>query len=155
MPIVPRLTAHEFVTAAFGPDLHEKRVKSIAATLEGALTCARFGRRDRACDGGRERPRSEARHQAGGSPSPQQGIFPWDLAEWRVPFVVADRKEIVVAFDWTDFDDDDQTTITAHLVEPHKRTTPLIWKTLRKSKLKGQRNDAEDEVLARVRDVCS
>jgi hypothetical protein len=31
----------------------------------------------------------------------------------------AERTEIVIALDWTDFDDDDQTTLVASLVMNH------------------------------------
>jgi hypothetical protein len=64
-------------------------------------------------------------------------IKPW------VRFVVGIRKEIVVALDWTDFEKDDHTTLCAYLVTRHGRSTPLAWKTVKKSTLKGTRNDHE------------
>jgi Transposase DDE domain len=64
-------------------------------------------------------------------------IKPW------VRFVVGVRKEIVVALDWTDFEKDDHTTLCAYLVTRHGRSTPLAWKTVKKSTLKGTRNDHE------------
>jgi hypothetical protein len=64
-------------------------------------------------------------------------IRPW------VKFVVGVRKEIVVALDWTDFEKDDHTTLCAYLVTSHGRSTPLAWKTVKKSTLKGTRNDHE------------
>jgi hypothetical protein len=70
-----------------------------------------------------------------------------------VPFVVAQRAEAVVVLDWTDFDKDDQTTLAAYLVTNHGRATPLMWMTVPKSELKGQRNDHEDVVLGRLADV--
>ncbi len=39
------------------------------------------------------------------------GVDVWKLAARWVPFVVGDRPEIVVALDWTDFDQDNQSTI--------------------------------------------
>ena len=63
---------------------------------------------------------------------------------------VGERSEILVALDWTDFADDGQATIALHLVTGHGRATPLVWKTVRKSELKGRRNFYEDEVLARL-----
>jgi hypothetical protein len=64
------------------------------------------------------------------------------LKPW-VKFVVGVRKEIVVALDWTDFEKDDHTTLCAYLMTRHGRATPLTWKTVKKSTLKGTRNDHE------------
>jgi len=43
-----------------------------------------------------------------------------------VSFVVGIRTEIVVALDWTEFDNDEQK-LAAFLVTDHGRATPLIW----------------------------
>ena len=49
--------------------------------------------------------------------------------------VPAQTEEIVVALDWTDFDDDDHTTLSAYLVTRRGRAMPLVWKTVSHSKL--------------------
>jgi DDE family transposase len=74
------------------------------------------------------------------------------FASW-VPFVVGDRPEIVTALDWTDFDDDNQSTIVLSMITSHGRATPLLWKTVVKSELKGWRNEHEDLLLERFREV--
>lgn len=82
-----------------------------------------------------------------------KGIKVWELfAQW-VPYALGERKEAVVALDWTDFDADGQTTLVASLVASHGRTTPLVWHTLEKSALEGMRNETEDFVLNRLRQV--
>jgi hypothetical protein len=53
-----------------------------------------------------------------------------------VPFVLARRKEAIIALDWTDFDSDGQSTIALHLITDHGRATPLVWKTVNKNELK-------------------
>ena len=63
------------------------------------------------------------------------------------------RPEIVVALDWTEFDADNQSTIALYLVTKHGRATPLLWKTVVKSELKGWRNEHEDVLLERLRQV--
>ena len=68
------------------------------------------------------------------------------LKQW-VQFVVGARKEIVIALDWTDFEKDDHTTLCAYVVTRHGRATPLVWKTVKKSTLKGTRNDHEYELV--------
>lgn len=64
-----------------------------------------------------------------------------------VPHMLASRTEAVVALDWTEFDKDDQSTLAIHLVTRHGRATVLIWVTVKKSELKGHRNDIEDQLL--------
>jgi hypothetical protein len=68
-------------------------------------------------------------------------------------FIVGERKEIVVALDWTEFDRDRHSTLSLHLVTHHGRATPLLWKTVSKSRLSGKRNDHEDRLLKRLRSV--
>ena len=70
------------------------------------------------------------------------------LAHW-VPFVVGDRREIMVALDWTDFDADGQTTLMLSLLTRHGRATPLYWLTVDAKTLKGRRNGYEYQVLVR------
>jgi Transposase DDE domain len=68
------------------------------------------------------------------------------LKQW-VQFVIGARKEIVIALDWTDFERDDHTTLCAYVVTRHGRATPLVWKTVKKSTLKGTRNEHEYELV--------
>ena len=82
-----------------------------------------------------------------------QGIVVWDMFAPWVAEVVGARKTIVVAMDWTDFDADDQATLALSLVTNHGRATPLLWLTVLKDELKGQRNDFEDLCLARLAKV--
>jgi hypothetical protein len=69
--------------------------------------------------------------------------------EW-VKFVVGVRKQIVIAMDWTDFDDDDHTTLCAYLVTNHGRATPMVWQTVRKSELAGRRTEIEHAMVKRL-----
>ena len=64
--------------------------------------------------------------------------------------MVGQRRSIVVAMDWTDFDADDQTTLALNLVTNHGRATPLLWLTVFKGELKAKRNDYEDLCLLRL-----
>jgi hypothetical protein len=82
-----------------------------------------------------------------------QGVDVWDLFDYWIPEMVGERKEIVVAMDWTDYDADDQSTIAINLVTRHGRATPLIWKTVLKSTLKNNRNQYEDDVLVKLKET--
>jgi hypothetical protein len=77
----------------------------------------------------------------------------WCCFEKTVPYIIGARKEIIVAMDWTDFDNDKQATLSINLVTTHGRATPLIWKTFSKKGLKDKRNDYEDELLCRLKEV--
>ena len=77
----------------------------------------------------------------------------WDsFARW-VLHLVGERKAIVVAMDWTDFDHDGQSTLALHLVTGHGRATPLLWVTVWKEELAERRNDFEDVCLARLKEL--
>jgi hypothetical protein len=70
-----------------------------------------------------------------------------------VPYVIGPRQEIRVALDWTEFDHDNHSTIALNMITRHGRATPLVWKSVRKSSLKGQKNRYEDELLLRFKEV--
>ncbi len=144
----------KFVDEATGGDVHAARVLSLANSVQGVLHAAALG----------VTTIGKALAQARGI-LPRSGVkqvdrllsnsklSPWQLMASWVPYVVAERTEVVVALDWTDFDDDDQTSICINLLTSHGRATPLVWHTATKSGLKGNRADAEDMVLARLREV--
>jgi hypothetical protein len=77
----------------------------------------------------------------------------WALFAHWVPHVVAAQTAIVVALDWTDFDADGHATIMLSLVTAHGRALPLVWQSVPKARLKGHRNQYEDEVLLRLHEV--
>lgn len=80
-------------------------------------------------------------------------ITAWYYFKHWVPYVVGNKKEILVAMDWTDYDGDNQATLALHPVSNHGRATPLLWRTVLKSTLKKKRNDYEDGLLVRLHDV--
>jgi len=74
-----------------------------------------------------------------------------NCSENYVYYVIGARKEVKITMDWTDFDGDNQTTLSLNLVTLHGRATPLLWKTFSKKTLKNNRNNHEDELLVRLR----
>ena len=82
-----------------------------------------------------------------------RGIVVWDMFAPWVAEVVGEKKAIVVAMDWTDFDADDQTTLALNLVSSHGRATPLLWLTVLKDELKDRRNAIEDLCLSRLAEI--
>jgi len=144
----------QFVSSIFDEDLHVKRVQSLADATTGALQGARLaiGAVGRALAVAKDLDPKHAIKQVDRFFS-NAGVDVWHLFAAWVPYVVGSRPEIVVALDWTDYDQDDQSTIALHLVTKHGRATPLMWKTVLKSELKDRRNEHEDALLERFREV--
>jgi hypothetical protein len=145
---------HRFVSSIFDYDLHAKRVASLADATVGALPGAQLavGALGRALAVAKELDGKHAIKQVDRFFS-NTGVDVWKLFATWVPFVIANRPEIVVALDWTDFDQDDQSTIALYLITKHGRATPLLWKSVVKSELEGWRNEHEDVLLDRFREV--
>lgn len=142
------------VAAIFGENMHAKRVASLANGTVGVMNAANLavsaiGRALAQAQG------LDAKHaikQVDRLLS-NAGVDVWECFALWTPYVVGSRKEVVVALDWTDFDKDDQSTLALHMVTNHGRATPLLWLTVVKSDLKHKRNDYEDRVLQRLREV--
>lgn len=145
---------HELATTLFGEDLHAKRVLSLSLVTLGVLRAGSLA--IHAIGQGlalaRNTDKKHGVKQVDRFLS-NAGIDPWELFSAWVPFLVAQRSELVVALDWTDFDGDGQSTIALNLVTDHGRTTPLVWKTVEKKQLSKRRNEFEDEVLQRLKET--
>lgn len=151
--VVPKRVGN-FVDSVFGDDMHTARVKSIAnATLgvlrAGSLAIHAIGRGLAAARGLMDKHCVKQVDRLLSNPR----VDVWNLFEHWVPFVLRDRNRIFVNLDWTEFDGDNQSMIVLSLQTEHGRSTPLLWKTVVKSELKGRRNDHEDEVLVRLREL--
>jgi Transposase DDE domain len=145
---------HEYLNRVFADDLHAKRILSLANGALGVMASAALA----------VSVIGQALAQARGI-LPKSGIkqvdrllsnvgvVPWDLFASWVRDIVGERRDIVVAMDWTDFDGDNQSTLALHLVTRHGRATPLIWLTVDKDELKNQRNDFEDACLSRLKEA--
>lgn len=145
---------HEFLTGLFEEDVHAQRVFSLATGVVGVMHAAAASIHaigiGLAAATGRET--KHAIKQVDRLLS-NRGVKIWDLFERWVRFVLGDRDEAVVALDWTEFAADDQATIAVHLITTHGRATPLMWLTVEKRKLEGRRNEYEDRLLDRLREI--
>jgi Transposase DDE domain len=72
------------------------------------------------------------------------------MLETWVQFVVGGRPELVLAMDWTEFDDDDHSTLAVYVVTNHGRATPLAWRTYLKSQLKDHQKAYEYDLIERI-----
>lgn len=148
---IPGHLAKTFVFNLLADEMHVKRVESVANAVTGitvatTLTIQTIGR------GLAQALGKDSRHaikQVDRLLSNAK-LDVWDLFRLWVPFVLAGREEALVAIDWTDFEPDDHVTCAAHLITNHGRATALVWKTIKKSELRDQRNLVEDEVIERL-----
>ncbi len=143
---------HEFLNRVFIDDLHAKRVLSLANGTLGVMSgaCLAVSLIGQALAKARGLFAKSAIKQVDRLLS-NAGVVPWELFGSWVREVVGERREIVVAMDWTDFDADNQSTLALHLITRHGRATPLLWLTVDKDELKNQRNDFEDLCLTRLK----
>ncbi len=147
-------TVEEFLRSIVGEDMHAKRIMSLSNAVLGAVHAAALAVHliGQALAQARGLRAKHAVKQVDRLLS-NAAIKPWIFFEYWVPFLVREQSEIVVALDWTDFAADDHTTIVLSLVTSHGRATPLLWSTTIKSQLGELRNQCEDDLLVRLRDV--
>ena len=143
-----------FVSEVYGGDLHAKRIDSLAGATLGvmqsaSLAVAMIGQ---ALAQARGLVTKHAIKQVDRMLSNNR-IDVWDSFALWVPYQIGERRDILVAMDWTDFDHDDQATLALHLVTGHGRASPLIWLTVWKDELKDHRNDFEDACLRRLAEL--
>ena len=144
----------EFITNLYEGDLHAKRVLSLANATLGVLTSASLA----------VHAIGQGLAQAMGKLS-KHGIKQVDrllsneaidvqrfFGYW-VAYMVGARVEIVVALDWTSFARDGHETIVLSMLTGHGRATPLMWKTVQASTLKGNQRRYEDELLRALREA--
>jgi hypothetical protein len=143
-----------FLTGLYGEDVHAMRILSLSHATLGVIHSASLSVHaiGHALAWARGKKDKHGIKQVDRMLS-NDGIDVWRLKARWVPFVLGARKEAVVSLDWTDFEKDDQMTLVASLVTQHGRQTPLLWVTVRKSTVKGMRNDTEDSVLLRLREL--
>ena len=143
-----------FITTLYEGDLHTKRVLSLANAMLGVLTSASLA----------IHAVGRGLAQAMGTLTKHgvkqvdrllsnRGVEVWTFFAYWTPFIVGARTEVVVALDWTSFAVDGQETIVLSMVTGHGRATPLLWKTVVSSTLKGNQRRYEYEVLCRLREV--
>jgi hypothetical protein len=151
---VGRKELDELMDEVFGGAIHAQRVASLRDGVDGVLHAASLGVRaigqGLAVANGLA-PRHAIKQVDRLLSNPK--LMREDVARCWVRFVVAERRELIVNFDWTEFQDSDQAMIVLGTQTEHGRSTPLVWKTVTRSALKDQRNAHEDELLGLFADV--
>lgn len=150
MAITPRQIVR-FVTDVLAPGMHFKRALSIGQAVLGTMHSSRLN----SASIGRALARASGI-------TPKSGIKQIDrlLANEKfdidaifglmVPWIVAQRTEIVLSLDWTEFPTHGHSCIAINLVTSHGRATPLVWKTVESSTLKRRQIHYEQDLLSLV-----
>ena len=143
-----------FIGEVYGPDLHAKRIDSLAGATLGVMTAASLAVAmiGHALAQARGLVTKHAVKQVDRLLS-NDGIDVWDSFTHWVPYQIGRRQEILVAMDWTEFDHDDQATLVLSLVSGHGRAAALLWLSVWKDELKNQRNAYEDTCLRRLSEL--
>ena len=135
----------------FGEDLHLARVRSMANGVVGIVGAAVVSI---AAIGRAYARLAEIESKSGikqvNRLLSNDGLVLDELMPLWIQHVVGTIANIVVAMDWTDFDDDDHTTLCVYLVTTHGRATPLAWRTVKKSTLKNRRPGYELDMVKRI-----
>jgi len=147
---VGRTQVEAFVSGLFEEDVHAKRVASLVNGVDGVLHAASLGIRaiGQGLASAQGLAPKHAIKQVDRLLSNTQGSLDTVFACW-VRFVVGERAEIIVNFDWTEFEASDQAMVVLGMQTSHGRSTPLVWQTVTRSALKDQRNAHEDALLIR------
>lgn len=147
-------TVEKFLKSIVGEDMHAKRIMSLSNAVLGAVHAAALAVHliGQALAQARGLQAKHAVKQVDRLLS-NNGIKPWKFFEYWVPFILRGQREIVVALDWTEFAKDDHATIVLSLVTTHGRATPLLWATTSRAQLADRRNQWEDALLERFREV--
>ncbi len=143
----------ELVAGAFCGELHKTLEASIVAGVlgvveAGALGVSLIGHALAASEGldSKHAIKQVDRLLSNRNLQLEQLDLPW------VRFVLAERREVVIALDWTEYAKDGHHVIAANAITSHGRATPLCWKTVPSMELTdGGRRDAEDLLLLRLR----
>lgn len=151
---VGRKELDELMDEVFGGAIHAQRVASLRDGVDGVLHAASLGVRAigqgwAVANGLAPRHAIKQVDRLLSNPKRMRE----DVARCWVRFVVAERKELIVNFDWTEFQDSDQAMIVLGTQTEHGRSTPLVWKTVTRSALKDQRHAHEDELLGLFAEV--
>ncbi len=133
---------------AYGEELHAKRVFSLANATHGvvasaSLAVSMIGRRLAVSRGLADKHaiKQVDRLLSNNKLAVEDVFRPW------VAHAVGGAAHVFINLDWTEFDADDHSMLVASMQTRHGRALPLVWKTVVKSELSGQRNEHEHQLL--------
>lgn len=142
------------VEKIFEDNLHKKRQLSLAYGAMGVLGSSSLFLHEigKGMAKARDKNKKHATKQIDRLLS-NKGISIWDLSAQWVPYLIGSLGKILVALDWTAFADDKQYMLSLNVVTGKGMSTPLLWKTVDKERMKHNRARYEDQMLSRLKEV--
>ncbi len=143
---------NNFLLKLFKNDVHASRVLSISNAVLGVVTAASLAISmiGQGLATAKGKATKHTVKQVDRLLSNEKFIV-WDYFKYWVKEIVGVRPRVIIAMDWTEFDKDNQSTLSLNLTTNHGRATPLLWKTYDKSTLKGNMNKYEKKILKRLK----
>lgn len=142
------------VESIFGKDLHKKRQLSLSYAALGLFQSESLFLHEMGLGMAESRGvnKKHATKQIDRLLS-NKGFDIWDLSAKWVPYIIGSKKELMVALDWTSFAGDEQHMISLNVLTGKGCSTPLLWRTVDKKRLKHNRARYEDQILSRLKEV--
>lgn len=143
----------DLVEDVFGGSMHKKRVESLANATIGVVTEKSLAIHiiGQGLAQAKDLSRKHCVKQVDRLLSNEKLNLNDCFHEW-IPYIISDKEEIKISMDWTEFDSDDHSTLMISMITGHSRSTPLIWKTTIKSKMKNKMNDLQYNLLCQLKD---
>lgn len=143
---------HDFLDKLLGRNVHAKRVLSISNAVLGVITSASLaisliGQGYASAKGKVTKHAIKQVDRLLGNDK----FAVWAYFEYWIEQTMGARTSVIIALDWTEFDKDNQSTLALYLTTSHGRSTPLLWKTYKKSTIKGKRVKYEKKILQRLK----
>lgn len=151
---VDLLDIQSIVRSIFGEELHKKRQLSLSYAALGLLQSESLFLHEMGLGMAESRGvnKKHATKQIDRLLS-NPGFDIWQLSSNWVPFIVGQRKDLMVALDWTSFADDEQHMLSLNVLTSKGTSTPLLWRTVSKNRLRHNRARYEDQMLSRLKEV--
>jgi hypothetical protein len=148
MPPLSPLDVRSFIADVAGTVLHERQVDSLAHAVVGAMYADRAGVAALGRAAARVRDVSEKHSikQVDRLLSNDK-IGVGAVQQLLARLIIGERKEIVVAIDWTSYEPDGHITLAISLIAEHGRATPLLWRTIELKRLKSRQTKLEVALL--------
>lgn len=141
------------IESIFGKELHKKRQLSLAYATLGLFESESLFLHEMGLGMAQSRGvnKKQATKQIGRLLS-NPGFDIWDLSAMRVPYVVGSTTALMVALDWTSYYNDEQQLLCLNVITGKGCSTPLLWQSVDKKRIKHNRARYEDQMLSRLKD---
>jgi hypothetical protein len=149
----PLFSIQKVIKEIFGKELHQKRQLSLAYAAVGlfeseSLFLHEMGLGMAQARGVNKKHATKQIDRLLSNP----GFDIWKLSKSWVPHIIGtEKKELMVALDWTTFAHDNQEMLCLNVLTGKGRSTPLLWKTVEKNRIKNNRARYEDQMLSQLK----